>query len=217
MSEPESGRMDATIKRMIDLASACAGVLFLSPLLALVALLIKQDSPGPVFYRGTRAGRGGRPFQMLKFRTMVVNPEERGPSSTAVDDPRITRVGAFLRRYKLDELPQLLNVLKGEMSLVGPRPQIPWAVDLYTPEEQQLLTVRPGITDYASLRFSNESEILRGSSDPDKDYMERIHPEKVRLGLEYVRTRSLWVDLKIICLTVLAVLGVDGWSPRESR
>ena len=144
---------------------------------------------------------------MLKFRTMVVDAEKIGASSTAEDDPRITRVGAVLRRYKLDELPQLINVFRGDMSFVGPRPQVQWAVDLYTEEERDLLSVRPGITDYASLRFSNEGEILKGSADPDEAYFELIAPEKIRLGLEYVRTRSFWVDLKLIFLTIARMFG----------
>jgi lipopolysaccharide/colanic/teichoic acid biosynthesis glycosyltransferase len=144
---------------------------------------------------------------MLKFRTMVVDAA-RGPSSTPEDDPRITRVGRGLRRYKLDELPQLLNIIKGEMTFVGPRPQVKWAVDLYTPEERQVLLVRPGMTDLASLQFANEGEILKGSTDPDRDYMLRIHPHKMRLALEYVRSQSLFTDLKILLSTVAAVLGL---------
>ena len=148
----------------------------------------------------------GARFKMNKFRTMVINADKIGGSSTPEDDPRITRVGRFLRRYKLDELPQLINVFKGEMSFVGPRPQVKWAVDLYTPAERLILTVRPGITDYASLRFPNEGEILKGSTDPDKDYMVKIHPEKMRLSLEYVRTRSMGLDIKIIFQTLAAIV-----------
>jgi lipopolysaccharide/colanic/teichoic acid biosynthesis glycosyltransferase len=147
---------------------------------------------------------------MLKFRTMVVNAEAIGGSSTAQDDPRITAVGRKLRGTKLDELPQLWNVLVGDMSFVGPRPQVQWAVDLYTPEERLVLSVRPGITDSASHRFSNEGEILKGGSDPDKDYMEKIHPEKMRLSLEYVRSRSFRRDLSIIGQTIGAVFRSSG-------
>ena len=146
---------------------------------------------------------------MLKFRTMVADAERIGASSTAADDNRITHAGMFLRAHKLDELPQLINVLRGEMSLVGPRPQVQWAVDLYTSEERHLLDLRPGITDYASIRFRNEGEILRGSTDPDRDYIEQIAPGKMRLGLKYVRTNSLFVDLKILLATVLALVGRD--------
>jgi len=137
---------------------------------------------------------------------MVSNAEAIGCSSTPVDDPRVTAVGRFLRRTKLDELPQLWNVVVGDMSIVGPRPQVPWAVDRYTPEERLVLSVRPGITDTASLEFANEGEILRGSTDPDRDYMEKIHPEKMRLSLEYVRSRSFVSDLAIIARTVGAIL-----------
>jgi lipopolysaccharide/colanic/teichoic acid biosynthesis glycosyltransferase len=144
---------------------------------------------------------------MYKFRTMVLDADKLGGSSTPDNDPRITSVGKFLRRFKLDELPQLANVIKGEMSLVGPRPQVQWAVELYSAEERQVLTVLPGITDYASVRFPNEGELLKGSSNPDRDYMEKIHPEKMRLSLEYVRNRSFLTDCKVIAETILAVFG----------
>lgn len=208
------------MKRVIDLLVSGVGLTVLSPLLAALALWIKLDSPGPVFHRGLRVGQGETRFRMIKFRSMVENAHLIGGTSTPEDDPRITRAGKFLRKYKLDELPQLLNVLKGEMSLVGPRPQVPWAVNLYTPEEKTILSVKPGITDYASLRFRDEGEILRGSANPDQDYMEKIHPEKVRLSLEYVRTHSTWMDCKILASTVAAVIfgaGERGAEPvRES-
>jgi lipopolysaccharide/colanic/teichoic acid biosynthesis glycosyltransferase len=193
-------------KRLFDLFFSGLGLLILSPLLLVIVVLIKRESPGPVLYQGIRIGLNGSIFKMNKFRTMVMNADKIGGSSTPEDDPRITKAGRFLRRYKLDELPQLINVFKGEMSIVGPRPQVKWAVDLYTPEERQVLTVHPGITDYASLRFPNEGEILKGSNDPDRDYMEKIHPEKMHLSLEYVRTRSMLVDIKIILQTVIALL-----------
>ena len=192
-------------KRAFDLVFSLIGLWVLSPLLLLIAILIKLDSPGPVFYKGSRVGLGGHLFKMFKFRTMVINADKIGGSSTPDDDPRLTRMGRILRKYKLDELPQLINVLIGDMSFVGPRPQVKWAVDLYSPEEREVLTIRPGITDYASLHFPNEGEILKGSTDPDKDYMEKIHPTKMRLSLEYVRSRSLWVDLKVILQTIVAV------------
>jgi lipopolysaccharide/colanic/teichoic acid biosynthesis glycosyltransferase len=179
--------------------------MILSPLLLWAAWRIRREDGGPVFYRGERVGLQGKPFRIFKFRTMVVDAEKIGASSTSDDDPRITRIGKILRKYKLDELPQLINVLKGDMSLVGPRPQVKWAVDRYTEEERRLLSIRPGITDYASLRFPNEGEILKGSKDPDKDYMEKIHPEKMRLSLEYLRNRSFWLDLKLILQTVAAI------------
>src|SRR5262249_966104 len=150
-----------------------------SPLYLSIAVLIKLMSPGPVFYRGERMGLQKKRFYIYKFRTMGVDAERRGGSSTAADDPRITRIGRLLRKGKLDELPQFFNVLLGDMSVVGPRPQVAWAVELYNEEERKLLDVRPGITDYASIRFRNEGEILRGSSDPDKTYLEVIAPEKI--------------------------------------
>ena len=192
-------------KRAFDAAVAAIGLVVLSPVLAAISIAIKAGSPGPLVYRGKRVGLNGDTFEMLKFRTMVVDADKIGGSSTPEDDPRVTPIGKKLRRYKLDELPQLINVLKGDMSFVGPRPQVQWAVDLYTPEEREILKVRPGITDEASLRFSNEAEILKGSKDPDKDYIEKIHPEKMRLSLEYVRNRSFSGDLSIIARTAQAI------------
>jgi lipopolysaccharide/colanic/teichoic acid biosynthesis glycosyltransferase len=197
-------------KRALDIALAGTALTLLSPVLTLIALRVRTTSRGPVFYRGRRVGLGGKPFEMLKFRTMVVDADKIGGSSTPEDDPRVTRVGKKLRRYKLDELPQLWNVLRGDMSFVGPRPQVQWAVDLYTPEEREILRVRPGITDEASLKFSNEAEILKGSTDPDKDYIEKIHPEKMRLSLEYVRHRSFSGDLSIIARTAGAIFKPSG-------
>jgi len=192
-------------KRTFDATLAVLSLAALSPVLAVIAAAVKVDSKGPIFYRGRRVGRRGNAFEMLKFRTMVTDAEKLGGSSTPEDDPRITSVGKTLRRYKLDELPQLWNVLIGEMSFVGPRPQVQWAVDLYTPEERAVLDVRPGITDPASLQFANEAEILKGSKDPDKDYIEKIHPEKMRLSLQYVRSRSFSGDLSIIARTAGAI------------
>ena len=193
-------------KRSFDAALAAVGLVLVSPVLLAVAAAVKLTSKGPVFYRGLRVGLNGEPFEMLKFRTMVTDADKIGGSSTPEGDPRVTSVGKKLRRYKLDELPQLWNVLQGEMSFVGPRPQVQWAVDLYTPEERAILGVRPGITDEASLKFSNEAEILKGSADPDKAYIELIHPEKMRLSLEYVRTRSFLQDLSIIGRTARTVI-----------
>src|SRR3989338_1104647 len=185
-------------KRIFDILFSVVGLIFFSPFLFIISILIKLEDGRPVFYRGLRVGRYRKPFRIFKFRTMVVNAEKVGGSSTADDDPRITRIGKFLRKYKLDEVPQLINVLKGEMSFVGPRPQVQWAVELYNERERKLLTVRPGITDYASIKFKNEAEILKGSNDPDKDYLEKIAPEKLKLSLEYVENMSLWSDIKII-------------------
>ncbi len=195
------------LKRLFDIAGALAGLILLSPLLAVIALKVKRGSPGPVFYRGRRVGRGGRPFDMLKFRTMEVDADRRGGSSTPADDPRITKEGKWLRAYKLDELPQLFNVLGGSMSFVGPRPQVQWAVDRYSPEERGLLAVRPGITDYASLKFSNEAEILRGAADPDQAYLELIAPSKIRLGLRYASRHTVLEDVKIMMATLVVAAG----------
>jgi lipopolysaccharide/colanic/teichoic acid biosynthesis glycosyltransferase len=194
------------LKRSFDLVVSSLAIAALSPVIGAIALAVKLHDRGPILYTGRRVGRGGVPFGMHKFRTMVLDADKIGGSSTPDDDPRITPVGKFLRRYKLDELPQLFNVVKGEMSLVGPRPQVQWAVDLYTPEQRLVLTVPPGITDYASVRFPNEGEILKGSTDPDRDYMEKIHPEKMRLSLEYVRQRSLRTDAAVLVQTVAAIL-----------
>jgi lipopolysaccharide/colanic/teichoic acid biosynthesis glycosyltransferase len=193
-------------KRLFDIALSLVGLVLLAPAFLVIVLLIKLDSKGPILYRGTRVGRRGEPFRMCKFRSMVANADQIGGDATPDDDSRITRVGHVLRRYKLDELPQLIDVLRGKMSIVGPRPQVQWVVDLYTPEELEVLEVRPGLTDYASLRFVKHGEILMGSTDPEQDYLDKIHPQKMRLALKYVRNRSLWVDLKIIVRTVLSLL-----------
>ena len=204
------------LKRFFDLFFSTFFLLVLSPFFLVFAMAIKADSSGPVFYRGVRVGQAGRLFRMFKFRTMVADAERMGASSTAEDDTRITRMGKFLRRYKFDELPQLMNVFAGHMSVVGPRPQVEWAVKLYEGEEKLLLSVPPGMTDYASIRFRNEGEILAGSSDPDRDYLEKIAPEKIRLGLAYVKKCSLKSDFKIILATAGALLGMSSsWVFRD--
>ncbi len=195
------------MKRLLDVTCSVVGLLLLSPLLLLIALAIKLDSASPVFYRGVRVGRFGRLFRIFKFRTMVVNAEKMGGPSTADGDPRLTRVGKSLRKYKLDELPQLLNVLQGEMSLVGPRPEVPIYVALLTEAEKQIvLSVRPGITDWASLWNSDEGALLAGSADPEKTFLEEVRPEKVRWQVEYVCRRSFMIDLRIIFQTLAVVV-----------
>jgi len=193
------------LKRFFDIIVSFFGLIIVSPILGVIAILIKISSPGPVFYRGERVGRYGKLFKIYKFRTMKADAEKAGIWSTSVSDPRLTKIGKFLRKYQIDELPQLINVLKGEMSLVGPRPQVSWAVELYNEEEKTLLNLRPGMTDRASLWNFREGEILKGSKDADKDYLEKIHPEKMRLALEYARHHSFWIDLKIILKTIIAV------------
>jgi len=190
------------IKRFFDIVFSFFALVVFLPLMGIITILIKLDTSGPVFYRGTRTGKNGKLFKMLKFRAMVVNAEKLGGSSTPADDPRITNAGKYIRKYKLDELPQLINVLRGEMSFVGPRPQVPEDVALYTKEEKSILSVRPGITDWASIKYHNEGEILRGSQDPDQAYIEKIRPGKIKLELEYVRNHSFWIDLKILLKTV---------------
>ncbi|MGH7498874.1 MAG: sugar transferase [Gemmatimonadales bacterium] len=196
------------MKRLLDLSAAVLGLIFLSPILLPVALLIwLQDYHSP-FYVASRTGRGERPFRMVKFRSMVVRADRTGVDSTAGDDPRITALGRLIRRYKLDEVPQLWNVLRGEMSLVGPRPNVERETILYTPDEKRLLSARPGITDLASIVFADEADILRGSNDPDLLYNQLIRPWKSRLGLLYVdRMGSIAVDLRIVYLTFVSAVG----------
>ena len=203
-------------KRSFDISVAAIGLVLLAPMLVLIALTVKLCSPGPALYRGIRVGLCGKLFSMLKFRTMVVNAESLGGSATAADDQRITSIGKFLRRYKLDELPQLLNVLAGDMSLAGPRPEVQKYVNLYSPEEQAILKVRPGVTDWASIWNSNEAAVLEGSRDPEKSYEELIRPTKLALQLLYVRNHSLLIDLKILLHTGLKLINED-WIPKELK
>jgi lipopolysaccharide/colanic/teichoic acid biosynthesis glycosyltransferase len=195
-------------KRILDFIISVAALALLWPLLAVLAVWIKLDSPGPVLYRGRRVGKEGQPFHMYKFRTMVLGAESQGPAVTYRDDPRITRAGRFLRRTKLDELPQLFNVVKGEMSMVGPRPEDPKYVVLYTPEQRHVLSVKPGITGPTQLRYRDEASLLEGSS-VDEEYVSRLMPEKLKLDLEYVRNRSLMQDLRLLWRTGITLLGRD--------
>lgn len=193
-------------KRAMDIAISAAALCVLWPVFLLIALAIVIDDPGPVFYRQVRVGRSGRPFRIFKFRTMVVDADKKGLSITVGRDSRITRVGAFLRRTKLDELAQLLNVLCGQMSFVGPRPEVPRYVELYTPYQRQVLLVRPGITDYASIAYRNENDLLAGADDPEKMYIETIMPDKIELNMKYLREISPLADLRLILKTVIAVI-----------
>ena len=190
------------MKRTSDFAIAAIGLVLLSPLFLLLAILIKLDSPGPVFFRQVRVGLHGKPFRIFKFRTMVVNADKLGGPSTTADDRRVTRIGRWIRRFNLDEPAQLINVLKGEMSIVGPRPEVPQYVALFSEEEKEILSVRPGITDWATLWIRDEGRLLAGSDDPERAYLEKIWPEKHRLALEYVRGRSLAVDFEIMARTL---------------
>lgn len=193
------------VKRFFDVVFSAIGLLLLSPAFLLLALLIKLDSHGPVFYRGVRVGRNGRHFNIYKFRSMVVDAERRGIASTRTTDLRVTRSGHFIRKFKFDEFSQLINVFLGDMSIVGPRPEVQKFVDKYTEEEKMILSVRPGITDWSSIKFHNEGEIIETSGIPDADeaYEKLIRPEKLRLQLKYIKERNLWVDIKIVVSTVL--------------
>jgi len=192
------------LKRFFDIVFSFLGLILVSPLLGLIAIMIKIDSKGSVFYRGMRIGRYEKPFRIFKFRSMVQNAEELGGASTAADDSRLTKSGRFLKKYQLDELPQLINAIRGEMSLVGPRPEVEVYVGMMSEEERKvILSVRPGMTDLASLWDFHEGEILRGSSDPEKAYQEKIRPGKIKLQLEYVKNRSFLIDLKIIIKTII--------------
>jgi lipopolysaccharide/colanic/teichoic acid biosynthesis glycosyltransferase len=202
------------LKRSFDFLVALTAVVLLSPILLVVALIIKIGSPGPVFYRGVRIGLRGMPFRIYKFRTMVIDAEKLGGSATAEDDPRITPIGKFLRRHKLDEFPQFLNVLAGDMSLVGPRPEVQKYVDMYSELERAILEIRPGITDWASIWNSNEAAVLEGSKDPEKTYEELIRPTKLALQLFYARNQSFNADIKILVHTFCKLLFED-WTPRE--
>ena len=178
----------------------------LSPLLALIALLVKLDSPGPVFFRQERIGLGFRPFRLFKFRTMAVDAPERGPAITAGGDSRVTRVGRRLRRTKFDELPQLINVLRGEMSLVGPRPEVRKYVEIFRRDYEEILAVRPGITDYAAIEFHDEEKVLARFENPEEGYVREVLPRKIALYREYLARRGFWVDLGIIFRTVLRIV-----------
>ena len=205
------------LKRGFDVIGSLTALLLLFPFFFFAAVMIKIRDGGPVFYRGERTGLEGVTFRIYKFRTMVVDAEKLGGASTAGDDARITPVGRFLRKYKLDELPQLINVLKGEMSIVGPRPEVKRYTDMFSEEERAILTVRPGITDWASIWNADEGAVLAGAADPEKAYLELIRPTKLKLQLKYVRERSFWVDLKIIFLTLLAVIQPESQAVRELR
>ena len=188
-------------KRLFDFVVALAGLIALGPVMALLALAVKLDSPGPAFYKGRRIGRDGVPFGMYKLRTMAHHADRMGSAVTRGQDPRVTRVGRLLRKSKLDELPQLANVLRGEMSLVGPRPEAPCYVAYYTPQQREALRVRPGITGLAQIHFRNEEALLQGCDDLEREYVTKVMPLKLSFDLEYIRRRSFWLDLRLIWRT----------------
>lgn len=200
------GGTELIIKRFFDFFLSCIGLLLLAPVFLLIALAIKLDSPGPVFFRQTRVGKYGKLFSIHKFRSMTVDAPSKGLQITVGADVRITRVGCFLRKYKLDELAQLIDVFKGTMSLVGPRPEVPFYVDFYPDEIRKIvLSVKPGITDLASIEYKNENEILSKSDDPQRTYVNDVLPIKLQYYVDYVQNRSLFGDLKIIFATLLAI------------
>ena len=194
------------MKRIFDVTASGLGLLLLSPLFLIVAIWIRLDSPGPVFYRQTRVGWYNKDFRLLKFRSMRVGSDKKGLITVGGRDPRVTRSGYWIRKYKLDELPQLINVFKGDMSLVGPRPEVRKYVDLYTPEQLHVLDVRPGITDMASIRYRNENELLEQAADPEQFYRDTVMQDKLRINLKYVSDHSFFKDIKIILMTFKAVV-----------
>ena len=193
-------------KRIFDCLFSSIGLIIISPIFMLLSLLIALDSQGGIFYKQVRIGKNMRPFKLFKFRTMYANSDKKGLLTVGDKDNRITRVGYYLRKYKLDELPQLINVLIGEMSFVGPRPEVEKYVKLYNNEQQKVLSVKPGITDWASIRYVNESELLAQSCDPEKTYINEIMPAKLAINLEYVKQNTLLIDIKIILHTFKAIL-----------
>ncbi len=192
------------LKRLFDITFSFLGLIISLPILGLITIKIKIDSPGSVFYRGLRTGRFGQQFRIFKFRTMVVSADKLGGPSTSADDPRLTKFGKFLRAHNLDELPQLIDILRGKMSFVGPRPEVPSEIETYDEEtKKMILSVKPGMTDLATLANIHEEEILRGSKDPHQTYREKIKPEKIRLGLEYVKKQSFLLDIKILIIRIV--------------
>ena len=194
------------MKRIFDIVASGIGLILLSPLFVILAIWIKCDSTGPVFYKQVRVGRNNMDFQLFKFRSMRVGSDKKGLITVGGHDPRITRSGYYIRKYKLDEFPQLINVFKGDMSLVGPRPEVRKYVDMYTEEQMHVLDVRPGITDLASIRYRNENELLERVNDPDKYYVEVIMPDKLRINLEYVARHSFTFDIRLIFQTFRAIV-----------
>lgn len=194
------------MKRLFDFIASGCGLLVLSPIFLILAVWVKLDSPGPVFYRQVRVGRGNKDFRLFKFRSMRIGSDKKGLITVGGRDPRVTRSGYYIRKYKLDELPQLINVFVGDMSLVGPRPEVRKYVDMYTPEQMHVLDVRPGITDLASICYRNENELLEKVDNPETYYIETILPDKLRINLDYVHHQSFWGDLGLIFKTFRAIL-----------
>ena len=203
------------IKRLFDLLFSTSTLILIGPFLLIIAVLIKILSPGPALYRGVRSGLHGKTFRIYKFRTMVVNAEKFGGPSTALNDPRLTPIGKFLRKYKLDELPQLINIFLGDMSFVGPRPQVEKYTKLYSDEEKIILSVKPGLTDYASIRFINLDAIL-GDENVDEKYLRDVEPVKNKLRIKYVQDHNFFIDIKILFMTLLGMLKIKTkWNIQD--
>ena len=194
------------MKRLLDVLSSALVPLILLPFWLIIAMAIVLESRGGVFYRQIRVGKDNKDFYLYKFRTMRTGSDQKGLLTVGERDSRITRVGYFLRKYKIDEFPQLLNVLKGDMSIVGPRPEVRKYVDMYTPEQMRVLSVRPGLTDLASIQYVHENELLAASEDPEKTYIEEVMPAKLALNLQYIDNQSVVGDIKLICKTFAAIL-----------
>lgn len=192
--------------RFLDILFSIIGLLILSPLFLLIYIFIRLESKGGGFYSQVRVGKGGKDFKLFKFRSMRIGADKKGLITIGGRDSRITRIGYFIRKYKLDELPQLVNVLIGDMSLVGPRPEVRKYVDMYNAEQRKVLSVQPGITDYASIEYVDENVILGNASDPDKAYIERIMPDKIKYNMKYINHRSVKEYIKIIILTIWNII-----------
>ena len=205
------------MKRIIDILLSFIVMVLGMPFYLIIGMLIALDTKGRVLYKQSRVGRNNVDFELYKFRTMCVDADQGSLITVGTHDARITRVGAFLRRFKIDEVPQFFNILKGEMSIVGPRPEVRKDVDMYTPEQMRVLSVRPGLTDYASIRYVNENEILAASSDPERTYIEDIMPDKLNLNLKYIDEQSFWTDVKIILQTIIAIINRKTVSLRRNH
>ncbi len=198
-------KFNKVVKRIFDFICSTLGLIVLSPILIAIAIKIKFGSDGPVFFKQIRVGEKNKEFEILKFRTMVVDAEKLGRQITVGNDSRITRIGGFLRKYKLDELPQLINVFKGDMSLVGPRPEVPRYVKLYNEQQRKVLEVKPGITDLASIRYRDENDLLGEAENPDDLYINTIMPDKLALNLEYIKKNNVFLDIYIILKTIMKI------------
>lgn len=199
-------KFSLSFKRVFDILFSILGLIIMFIPMIIISILIKTQSDGPVFFRQVRVGKNGKDFEILKFRTMIVDAEKKGKQITIGDDPRITKIGSFLRKTKLDEFPQLINVLKGEMSFVGPRPEVRHYVEMYNEEQKKVLLIRPGITDRASIIFRDEAQLLAKSDNPEETYIHEIMPKKLEYNLDYIRNFSVWTDIRLILETLRKII-----------